>query len=91
MRSPSDFGRESVCQSADTSVFFPSSGDPHGPAKAMCARCPVEDVCLAWALANPVHAQGVWGGTSESERRRIRKRRRKARSNAPREGGAAAS
>ena len=39
-------------------------------AKSVCARCQVRKQCLSYALATgPVH--GVWGGTSEDERRHL--------------------
>ena len=37
-------------------------------AKAICARCRVRPECLRFALATR-EAHGVWGGTSEEERR----------------------
>lgn len=39
-------------------------------AKAVCARCPVRAKCLNWALS--MNVSGVWGGSSEYERRRMR-------------------
>lgn len=41
-------------------------------AKAICARCPVRIPCLNWALAHPWE-MGVWGGTTEAERIRMRR------------------
>lgn len=59
----------------DPELFFPERGQSTGEAKAICARCPVKDVCLEVALANG-EKFGIWGGLSERERRRIRKQRR---------------
>jgi WhiB family transcriptional regulator, redox-sensing transcriptional regulator len=81
-----------ACQQADPDIFFPVSGT--GPsraqlmgAKAVCARCPVRSDCLRYALAaGPV--QGVWGGTSEEERRLLRQREAKARVRTARRSGA---
>jgi hypothetical protein len=39
-------------------------------AQQICAICPVKLACLAYALENGL-SDGVWGGTSEHERRRI--------------------
>ncbi|WP_443040920.1 WhiB family transcriptional regulator [Streptomyces sp. AHA2] len=36
-------------------------------AKRVCARCPVTEACLSYALSNG-RASGVWGGTCEEER-----------------------
>jgi WhiB family redox-sensing transcriptional regulator len=42
-------------------------------AKAVCRRCPVMAHCLEWAVdAGPV--DGIWGGTTEGERRALRRR-----------------
>src|SRR5215475_344149 len=65
----------SACMSVDPELFFPLSSV--GPAarqlykaKSVCTQCPVRAECLDFALATrQVH--GVWGGTSEDERRRI--------------------
>ena len=65
-----------ACLSADPDLFFPvSSAGPSvgqtAQAKAICARCRVRPECLRFALATR-EAHGVWGGTSEEERRRLR-------------------
>ena len=39
-------------------------------AKAICAECPVRQACLEHALAHR-EREGVWGGATERERRRI--------------------
>jgi WhiB family redox-sensing transcriptional regulator len=46
-------------------------------AKAICATCPVREACLEFALTNREH-DGVWGGATERERRRIVRQRRKS-------------
>jgi WhiB family transcriptional regulator, redox-sensing transcriptional regulator len=65
--------RAAACRTADPDIFFPVSA--HGPgrediarAKAVCARCPVCRQCLRFALATH-QVDGVWGGTTEEERR----------------------
>lgn len=69
-----DWHRQAACLNADPGMFFPGKGESTGPAKALCARCPVAAECLAVALAmedcEPDRV-GVWGGTSPNERRRI--------------------
>ncbi len=65
------------CRYEDPDLFFPVGTT--GPAitqiaqaKAVCARCPVREPCLEWALdANQM--SGVWGGMSEDERRAYRR------------------
>lgn len=43
-------------------------------AQAICHTCPVRQACGEWALATR-QAWGVWGGTTEEERRQILRRR----------------
>src|SRR5215467_6772197 len=72
-----------ACASADPELFFPISYS--GPAlrqvaqaKAICARCPIQRECLRYAL-DAGYIQGVWGGMTEEERRRLARRERRAR------------
>lgn len=76
-----------ACSTAASSLFFgpetelpPQREARERQAKALCATCPVRVQCLECALAAHVR-YGIWGGLSESERRRER-RRRAARHNA---------
>jgi WhiB family redox-sensing transcriptional regulator len=69
------------CKDVDPELFFPVGTT--GPAaaqiddaKAVCMGCDVRLQCLEWALATGQDA-GVWGGTSEEERRSIRRARRR--------------
>ena len=56
----------------DPDVWFPEKGGSPEPARAICARCPVRDKCLVWALEHEDY--GIWGGTTEKERRAIKRR-----------------
>ena len=42
-------------------------------AKRICRECPVRKDCLLYALETPID-HGVWGGMTERERRRFRRR-----------------
>ncbi len=64
------------CRTEPPSVFFPTDGAGVEVAKVLCASCPVQVECLEYALRNRID-HGVWGGTSERERRRILQRRRR--------------
>jgi WhiB family redox-sensing transcriptional regulator len=64
------------CRGVDPDVFYPSSDDEAQSAKAICAQCPVQQPCLEYALANR-ERDGVWGGATERERRRMIRQRRK--------------
>lgn len=65
-----------ACQGVDPDIFFPVSDEDAAQAKAICAECPVREACLEWALATR-ERDGVWGGATERERRRMIRQRRK--------------
>ncbi len=57
-------------------MFYPDDDDDASDAKAVCSGCDVRIACLEHALASR-EKQGVWGGASERERRRIVRQRRR--------------
>ncbi len=63
---------DAACRTVDPAIFFPDRGGPVSAAKAFCSRCDVRDQCLAYAL-NDQHIAGVWGGTSERDRAKMRR------------------
>lgn len=63
------------CRDTDTDLFFPHSGPPEGIARRLCQHCRVTEQCLEYALGR-TDITGIWGGTSEMERQRLRRRRR---------------
>ena len=72
-----DWRNDAACSGADDEFFFPVAEE--GPmverAKSICAACPVLEECLQYALATN-QTEGVWGGMTGSERRRLRRRLR---------------
>lgn len=66
-----------ACNGLDPSVFFPDSEEDADEAKAICAECPVRITCLEHALMSR-ERDGIWGGTTEKERRRILRHRGKS-------------
>ena len=71
-----DWYKQGACRGA-TDLFFPTTGEANSPARAICAACPVREPCLEYALeANEKY--GIWAGTTEDERRVLRRQRRKA-------------
>lgn len=66
-----------ACRGVDTDIFFPATEEEAEPAKSICAVCPVLEACLEHALADR-EREGVWGGATERERRRIIRQRRKS-------------
>src|SRR5947208_10972848 len=69
--------QRAACRGVDPEVFYPVSDDDADEAKAICAQCPVRQACLEYALTNR-ERDGVWGGATERERRRIVRQRRKS-------------
>ncbi|MFM7263431.1 MAG: WhiB family transcriptional regulator [Acidimicrobiales bacterium] len=65
-----------ACNGLDPSIFFPESDDDSDEAKSICSECPVRISCLEHALSVR-EKDGVWGGTTEKERRRIIRQRRR--------------
>src|SRR5271155_4057929 len=68
-----------ACRGLDVEAFYPVTEDEAdaAEAKAVCAVCPVRQACLEHALAHR-EREGIWGGTTERERRRIVRQRRKS-------------
>lgn len=69
-----------LCAQTDPEVFFPQPTNGldgrsvyfnERQAKAICKQCPLINDCLAYALQ--YDEQGIWGGTNERERSRIRR------------------
>ncbi len=78
MFEPDEDWRESAaCAGTDDAFFFPAGEEDSlvEQAKAICAACPVADACLQYALSTN-QTEGVWGGMTGSERRRLRRRLR---------------
>ena len=64
---------DSLCAQTDPEAFFPEKGGSTRDAKKICTTCEVRNQCLEYALANDERF-GIWGGLSERERRKLRKR-----------------
>lgn len=79
---------DGACRGKPAEMFFPAVDERnakgvelYGIARRVCARCPVKDVCLEYALTYG-EVLGMWGGATPSERRAIqaaRTARRRAR------------
>jgi WhiB family transcriptional regulator, redox-sensing transcriptional regulator len=63
-----------ACRDLDTNIWYATRGESLNLARAICADCPVRRACLDYAIDNH-ESHGVWGGTSERQRRRIRHQR----------------
>ncbi|BBE22085.1 hypothetical protein MN0502_09680 [Arthrobacter sp. MN05-02] len=64
---------DALCAQTDPEAFFPEKGGSTRDAKKVCGACMVKSECLEYALENDERF-GIWGGLSERERRRLRKR-----------------
>jgi WhiB family redox-sensing transcriptional regulator len=62
-----------LCAQTDPEAFFPEKGGSTREAKKVCTGCEVRAECLEYALANDERF-GIWGGLSERERRKLRRR-----------------
>ena len=67
--------QQGACRFEPPATFFPHDGVGVEVAKKICATCVVREACLEYALDNRIE-HGVWGGTSEKQRRRMIKQRR---------------
>ena len=72
-----DWRDVAACQDTDPDLFFPVGTT--GPAieqieaaKGVCNACEAKNQCLEFALQTNQDS-GVWGGTSEEERRKLRR------------------
>lgn len=67
-----------ACRDTNPDLFFPvgTTGpaiEQIAAAKAICDECPAREECLEYALATNQDS-GIWGGTSEEERRILRRK-----------------
>lgn len=62
-----------LCAQTDPEAFFPEKGGSTREAKRVCLSCDVRSECLEYALAHDERF-GIWGGLSERERRRLKRR-----------------
>ncbi len=68
-----------ACRGLDPQIFYPLEDDLAGEAaaKAVCGECVVREACLEHALGRR-EKDGIWGGATERERRRIIRQRRRS-------------
>ena len=62
-----------LCAQTDPEAFFPEKGGSTREAKKDCVGCDVRSECLEYALDKDERF-GIWGGLSERERRKLKKR-----------------
>ncbi|WP_137844313.1 WhiB family transcriptional regulator [Microbacterium sp. 2FI] len=70
---PLGWQTDALCAQTDPEAFFPEKGGSTRDAKRICTTCDVRDQCLEYALQNDERF-GIWGGLSERERRKLKRR-----------------
>lgn len=68
-----DWQERSLCSQTDPEAFYPEKGGSTADAKRICSRCEVKSECLEYALTHDERF-GIWGGLSERERRKLKRR-----------------
>jgi WhiB family redox-sensing transcriptional regulator len=68
-----------ACRGLEPQIFHPLTDEDEdaAPAKGICNECPVRVPCLEYALGRR-EKDGIWGGATERERRRIIRQRRRS-------------
>lgn len=67
---PMPWVSRAACRGMDTALFFPTRGGEVLGVAVVCEGCPVRPECLEHALEHEHF--GVWGGTSEKQRLKLR-------------------
>ncbi len=70
---PLGWQTDALCAPTDPEAFFPEKGGSTRDAKKICTSCDVRGECLEYALQNDERF-GIWGGLSERERRKLKRR-----------------
>ena len=70
---PLAWQERALCAQTDPEAFFPEKGGSTREAKKVCTTCEVRTECLDYALAHDERF-GIWGGLSERERRKLKRR-----------------
>jgi|GEM_PF-5105624 len=73
-----DWRSSGPCLGVDPEIFFPGKGGSARAARKICAECNVQEQCLEaqLALSNYDDGGGIWAGTTEQERRKMRRERK---------------
>jgi hypothetical protein len=67
---PGPWHRQGACRGRGPDKFYPALEDGETYPLALCRSCEVREDCLHYALDNRI-VDGVWGGLTELERRRL--------------------
>jgi WhiB family redox-sensing transcriptional regulator len=70
----SEWQLQAACRGQGPKEFVRGPKTDYGATRAVCDSCPVRVECLEFALRDE-SLTGLWGGTTDAERRVIRRRR----------------
>lgn len=73
-----DWRLASACRESDVELFYSTEDADNRVALRICGGCPVRAECFQAAMQRK-EAFGVWGGTLETQRRRVFRREQRAR------------
>jgi WhiB family transcriptional regulator, redox-sensing transcriptional regulator len=68
-----EWQERALCAQTDPEAFFPEKGGSTRDAKRICSGCEVRAECLGYAIEHDERF-GIWGGLSERERRKLKRR-----------------
>lgn len=67
---PAEWSDEALCLRARPGLFFSLEDEDIEEALSICDECKVRAACLSFAVSHGERF-GVWGGTTERQRRRM--------------------
>jgi WhiB family transcriptional regulator, redox-sensing transcriptional regulator len=70
----SEWHQEAACRGRGPDDFVRGPKADYGSTRELCASCPVRLECLEFALSDE-SLTGLWGGTTDMERKLMRGRR----------------
>lgn len=70
-----DWMLDALCAETDPEAFFPEKGGSIRTATTVCAKCDVKQQCLQYAMENNFDYDGIFGGLSPRNRRKLREKR----------------
>lgn len=70
-----DWQDDALCAQTDPEAFFPETGGSIRPATDICFACEVREQCLKYAMDNNFDYDGIFGGLSPKNRRKLREKR----------------
>lgn len=77
---PDDWMVDAACFGLDSDLFFSRDMDVKAAARRVCLSCSVRETCLDYAMRAGLNrdTDGIWGGLTPAQRRRVRRQHRLA-------------